>query len=156
MTLLSTTSLSGSTTTISGISQSYTDLRIVIQNPYTGVGGNWSINPNGTAFSFWESGVDGPSVYYGTSRNLPNFGGRAASQTSYPSNQVATMNIMNYTNTTYGKNFILSGNTNNDTTAAFIFGGVINTTSAITSISFTCIYGPDSWSGGQVLIYGVK
>ncbi len=47
MTLLSTTNLSGTTTTISNISQSYTNLFIVVQNPYLNSADALVMKPNG-------------------------------------------------------------------------------------------------------------
>ena len=68
-----------------------------------------------------------------------------------------TLEISNYTNTTYNKPFNISGRFYDpDATSQLgtVIGGGIATNSAITSLVFTTTGG--SFTGGTVLIYGVK
>ena len=146
MTLLSTTTLSGASTTVSSINQTYTNLIIVINNATlsnlnlirvqangsttlsnTGfanlVGASFSSSPNGT---LWDTGST--SIY-------------------------AVMNFQNYTNTSYSKqgNYVVS--TSSPVVGA-IGGYLYASNTAISSFTFTVNTG--TLTGGQVLIYGVK
>jgi len=154
MTLLTTHSLSGSTSTISGISGSYKSLFGIISGGTTTatVGTNWKINPNGsttiTSVATTEAGAsyDYTSTWYLNISNIkPTEGNNAWSFT-----------IDNYASTTSHKPLKMSGqfkyydNTLGSTNA----GGGIRTTSAITSLDFVTLSG--SFNGGTVLLYGVN
>lgn len=153
MTLLSTTNLSGSTTTISGISQSYTNLLIIIQNPYIASGTSYLyINPNGTAgavnmVSAFNGGVADETVLrpYGSSLLLDT--------TPSAIGRVYSLQFNGYADTTYGKTFVGYGSMGTGG-RGFMEGGTFQNASAITSINI--ITSASTFSGGRALIYGVK
>jgi hypothetical protein len=151
MTLLSTTTLSGTSTTVSSISGSYQHLMVIVNNPYVNSATNMRIYPNSTdnisAQTRLMNGAGSGVLFINTSTavNLPT--------TSTPNNTFC-LQIFNYSQTSNGKNFIFGGNAGADGT---IFGGgAISTTSAISAIQFSTINGTSTFSGGTVLIYGVK
>ena len=150
-TLLSTTTLSGTSTTISSISGAYQDLFIVINNPYVNVGARMKINPNSTSGISYgginmASGTTFDGDIYSSNNNLPT-----ASNTS----NTMCLSIFNYSQTTAGKNWRWGGGTGNGN-SSFNGAGWIATTSAITAIQITTLAGTSTYSGGTVLIYGVK
>jgi hypothetical protein len=156
MTLLSTTTLSGSSTTISSISQDYQNLQIVISGVNLSATGSVNIRPNNagnicdrvvaqfnnsavaTTGGSFESVID----YY----NQMNSGN---------TRNAMVLDIYNYSQTSYSKPFSMRGVFTN-TTPDFVGqmqGGFIFTTSAITSI---VINSGATFNAGQVKIYGVK
>jgi hypothetical protein len=148
MTLLSTTTLSGSSITISSISQSYKDLQIVI------LGGTLSGASTGT-----------PLVQANGSTSLSTTGWRniAASNDGTSNNGALTgtdlnvthavVTFYNYTNTSFPKNgsFVVSRAGDAMGFGAYIY----RSNTAISSITITNnnLY---SFTSGTVLIYGVK
>jgi len=152
MTLLSTTTLSGTTTTISSISGAYTDLLIIVNNPYVNTTTRLNIKPNSTASISRCTGTDSNAV--NNTDEMFSSGVLTLPTTSTVLNTFQ-VNIRNYAQTTYGKNFTFSGaNTNQNGTVNY--AGAIATASAISSIQITTLSGTATFSGGQVLIYGVK
>jgi hypothetical protein len=154
MTLLSTTTLSGTSTTISSISGAYTDLLIIVNNPFVDTTSRLRINPNSTTDISDLVGIDNTTttvnnnMLSGASQTLPT------TSTTQNTFQVC---IRNYAQTTYGKNFTFSGGTGVSTSTGCVnYAGRIATTSAISSIQITTLAGTPTFSGGQVLIYGVK
>ena len=155
MTLLSTTTLSGASTTISSINQTYTDLVVVVTNVNHSASSYLRLAPNG---------VTNLSSYYGPD-NLANF---VAGENDYYRVSTGNIGLTNTTNifvttiklysqTSYRK--LLS------TTSAYynsgyggIFGGwcngTFNSTNAISSLVFSPATG--THSAGTVLLYGVK
>lgn len=151
MTLLSTTTLSGTSTTISGISGSYTDLLVLVNNALLNSGAWLRINPNST-------GSISRNVYM--KDTAVSNSGDIYSQDSLPSSSNAAANVYallinNYAGTSYGKPFLFYGNNESSNTTVISAAGVISTTSAITSLQITAD-GTASFTAGQVLIYGVK
>jgi hypothetical protein len=158
LTLLSTTTLSGASTTISSISQSYIDLQVVIYGttnasanyyPYfipnaTANLGNYAnlINNNGTAVTQAQLASD--------------FGMNYALRNQTNANNFFTITLYNYASTTIKKDFISAGaqinNTGNQET--IFTQGLFDTTSAISSLKISCSSG--TYNAGTVLIYGVK
>ena len=65
-TLLSTTTLSGTTTSITGISGAYTDLMFIINDPHVNTTSNLRVNPNGT------SGISYNTTFLGTTTSATN------------------------------------------------------------------------------------
>jgi hypothetical protein len=143
MTLLSTTTLSGTSTTISNINQGYNNLQIVISG--TVGAGLPSIRFNGSNSNTVAGVLNG-----GTTSRINNavwyfteFG---------QTNNAGVITIHNYASTVYRKPFFaVSGY---DNTEYKFVSGMINTTSAITSLEING--SGDTFTGGQVLIYGVK
>ena len=157
MTLLSTTTLSGTSTTISSISGSYKNLYIVIQGVYSNAAGSLMIKANGSNIATANTLAQN-SVVDSTSTNGIVFGATTVNnQSDRPT--TAQVTIYNYANTSYYKSFAgSSGNAISATVASTgtINGGHIQTTSAISSLAITTVVGTLSFSAGQVLIYGVN
>jgi hypothetical protein len=151
MTLLSTTTLSGTSTTISSISGAYTDLMVIINNPFLSAGQTLRINPNSTDSISNQSRLQADTGSQVAS--ISSNGAAFLPTTSTPANTFC-LQIFNYAQTTNGKNFFFSGC--HGTTNTVFGGGVIQTNSAISSIQFTTASGAPTFSGGTVLIYGVK
>jgi hypothetical protein len=158
MTLLSTTTLSGASTTISGISQDYTTLLILARN-VIGSSAYVQIRArlNGSTNNHFGSGVqyagaavsgfqfDGTTILLGTSAsNLTNSRG-----TQFQ------FNLYNYNSTAIKHYDYVSTAKDDSNDLNTVFGaGSYQTASAVTSIEFTVASG--TFSGGTVLIYGVK
>jgi len=161
MTLLSTTTLSGATTTISSISGSYNTLFGIVTGMTNATGnGQYRIAPNGsttTSFNIHVGNAVTPTWQSTTASYLmiSTGGGEAPDRTS-ASNAIA-FTINNYTSTTAHKPFQVYGYYNVSNSAsdqAFTCFGGIQTTSAITSLVFSNDGG--NLSTGTVLLYGVK
>ena len=158
MTLLSTTTLSGASVTISSINQTYNDLQIVVIG-LNNATGNYRTNvlPNGTADIVCTTGVTS-----GTARNEVNTNIRfwnAATGTGGQANATGNafcINIQNYANATRYKPLNYYGHINNTDVdqTQLNSAGAIQTTDAITSLVINAVTG--SFTGGTVLIYGVK
>jgi hypothetical protein len=158
MTLISTTTLTGATTTISSIPQTYNSLYFVIRNFRP------SVNNNALAYYFNGDTAARYKEANGTSYatvadNFSNTSINMGADTSSTTNQgMATLTINDYTNTVTWK--IGEGNTNNESGATagnfsrILSGGVYNQKVAITSITFKSTGG--NLSAGTVLTYGVK
>jgi hypothetical protein len=153
MTLLSTTTLSGATTTVSVISQQYNYLYILVYGMTNAAGGQFQIAPNGsTTISGWagvqSSGAAGTGADY-----LKPLGNGNITETD--ANNIVNIQIHNYTSTTRYKSWNSSGSSLVDgSRRPSNFGGGIDTNSAITSLVFSNSSG--NWTTGTVLIYGVK
>jgi hypothetical protein len=155
MTLLSTTTLSGATTTISAISGSYTDLVAYIFGVTNATGdGTFRIAPNGstnishTVDMGGGGGVSPNDATYIIARGNPKFDNN---ENAY------ALTIYNYASTTARKPIHIEGSSYINFHSAqrgFIGAGAINTTSAITSLVFSNSGG--NLSTGTVLLYGVK
>jgi hypothetical protein len=159
MTLLTTHTLSGSTSSISSISGSYKSLFGVITGATTnGSGANWQINPNGSnaiTNNVWLSSYSSaaatnayPALWYLNANAAKTTGGE----------NCWSFTIDNYASTTGHKPIYLSGqfleqNSGTEKCATY-GGGGIRTNSAITSLDFVTNSG--SWTAGTVLLYGVS
>jgi hypothetical protein len=148
MTLLSTTTLSGTSTNITGISQDYTDLLVLYRGMYVNTATPFEIKPNGQNTLNKCSGTYGNAAYV-----MDEIRGIFNLPTSDTPTIGGFLKIYGYAGTTYGKPFQFAACT---TANAVNFGGCITTASAITSLNFTTENGTSTYSGGQVLIYGVK
>jgi hypothetical protein len=147
MTLLSTTTLSTSSVSISGIDGSYNNLLIIINGATTATATVLRAQANGSTTLSKIAGYDAVDV-----GPLTNVIGTLATTTS--TSQTAFLLLNNYANTSYNKigNFGLSTNTGN----VHSFGTYLyQSTSAISSITITNST-TVAFTGGQVLIYGVK
>ena len=154
MTLLSTTSLSGSSTTISSISQSYNSLFILATGVQVSSGGSLYFRPNNstTIADFAWARVQGTTGAVGgnTGASYELANGLDANQP----NNAFSMWIYNYTSTTAYKPFSATQNFYTAANAAAIAGGTFKTTSAISSYVVACSAG--TFSAGTVYVYGVK
>ena len=159
MTLLSTTTLSGSSVTISSISQSYQTLLVYISAATSSADYQPRIVPNNTSSictitgTTFNSSQGAPTVYKVDQGDLipePTF---LASNTA----NAITCQIDNYASTTSFKtfNYYGGGLRYNSHRETFETSGLIRTTTAISSLVITTS-GGGSFSAGTVLVYGVK
>jgi hypothetical protein len=161
MTLLSTTSLTGATTTISGISGSYNTLVAHIFGVTNATAdGAFRVAPNATTTisgSIYISNTN-PVTWSNLNNDymyLTSQGGEAITRTD--AENAFFLQIDNYASTTARKSFQIYGgfdpvNTSGD--YGYASFGYIKTTSAITSLVFSNAGG--NLSTGTVLLYGVK
>jgi hypothetical protein len=155
MTLLSTTSLSGTATVISSIDQTYKNLEIIIFGFTANTNAPLRIAPNGD-FGISRSQNTATFTTVGTGSNEAiRLTGNDLSTNNSNTNAFSTT-IFNYASTTAYKPFRTSGTFTNNSAADFgTFGsGGIATTSAITSITVNCAN--NTFASGTVLVYGVK
>jgi hypothetical protein len=155
MTLLSTTTLSGASTTISSISGSYNKLVAYIYG-VTNASGNYelTIQANGSASLTYAFITQNINNIYNTDKitNADIKFGATSTQTGVNS---TILEIENYAQTSAYKPFQWSGYA---TTSAGDLGfatiGGIKTNSAISSLKFIASSG--TFNAGTVLLYGVK
>ena len=158
MTLLSTTSLTGATTTISGISGSYVNLFAVIYGVTNATGnGDFRLAPNGsTNGSLYRiNGWDNTNGDYVIGEQSTYYKLSSRTFTRTDANNITFVTIADYANpshykaiTSYGR--YLTG------AVAFVYdgSGAYNADTAITSLVFSNSGG--NLSTGTVLLYGVK
>lgn len=159
-TLLSTTTLSGSTTTISSISQSYKNLVIQVYGITASADGYITFRPNASTTICDYSGAYneatiGTGIFANASSTF-NMGIAAAQFLSTSDANSFTINIQNYSDTTAYKPFTYVGGyvDNASKLCSGSGGGQIKTTSAISSVVFNS--GANTMSTGTVKIYGVN
>jgi hypothetical protein len=161
MTLLSTTTLSGATTTISSISGSYKNLYVEVEGVTNATAnGVFRLAPNGSTNLTMYNGlscVDGTQSTYGRDLDYLRLSGNAGSLTRTDSSNSWFILFSDYANTTYHKmatslGYFVGAATSTDcvenTTAIY------KSTSAITSLVFSNVGG--NLSTGTVRVYGVK
>jgi hypothetical protein len=154
MTLLSTTTLSGTSTVISSISQAYQDLYVLINNPFRNASfdsGGLRVNPNSTTLLFTGLSVNGTT---NTDSVLANLNGPDLGTTSAPATNNAFLYIRNYASTTNAKSCFFSMSYASQSSRNQF--GFLQTASAISSLQITNQGNSMQYSGGTVLIYGVK
>jgi hypothetical protein len=154
MTLISTTTLSGTSTTLSSIPQTYTSLYLIIKG-VTGNTGNQRIRcwPNGVTTLSDNTGVNG-----GTVMNQQNGVIRLSENqtTNTDANNSFALTFNDYTSSTSYKpynwyGFYVDSIGNN---YSIISGGAFRSNTAITSLVID--YTGNTFAGGTVLLYGVK
>jgi hypothetical protein len=158
MTLLSTTSLTGSTVNITGISTSYKQLQIVIRDwwPSTGTTFYTRFNNDSTAnayLSILTSFRDGAGA--GSIGSMDSYFNNFASNTGSASVGMSyVLTIPDYANTTSSK--VATGiNYGSGSNQGIYSGGFVwKNNSAISQFNIGLFAG--SFSGGSVLIYGVN
>ena len=157
MTLLSTTTLSGASTTISGIDQSYRNLQVVLFGMTNATAdGLFKLQPNGSnniATTILSYGDAGTNVRDFNSDG--RFGDFNITRTD--ANNHFVFNIYDYANTTRFKAMDVNGQYRQTSVTggrAISGGGSFATNSAITSLVILNTGG--NWSTGTVLLYGVK
>ena len=163
MTLLSTTTLSGATTTISSISQSYTDLYVAVYGMTFNTDGytriylrNSSTNQNITQLLSYDA--DAGATTSNSTRILPV--GFSAQKAAQSGNHIG-LQIRNYTEAVANyRNFFWSGYHNYSdagaTVKAYEGGGGVIGSSAIDTLHFEAAGGATSFSSGTVKIWGIK
>jgi len=154
MTLLSTTTLSGTSTTISSINQTYKDLFVqVTAVTNSGSDGYRYIRPNNS------SGIVSQIVAKlgGNNAETDIYIPRSGNTTAGNANNAAFTYIYNYSSSTIFKSII--GATayvdTSDGAQGQVFGGGVITNTAITSLVFVQT-GGGSFTAGTVKIYGVN
>jgi hypothetical protein len=153
MTLLSTTTLSGATTTISSISGAYNSLKIYIYGATNATGnGDFRCAPNGSTNIVQSSCECNTGISQINSSYLFISGSGTAQMLRTDANNSFSLTINNYADTSSYKSFFVVGGY--ETTASVNNWGVIKTNSAISSLVFSNSGG--NHSAGTVLIYGVK
>jgi hypothetical protein len=162
MTLLSTTTLSGTSTTISSISGSYNILKIYFTNVISGSATYLGYRLNGnTANDYYESGIE-TNWTAGTQVLRRNSGDTFFLSPSTTISTSANQNfgyieIQNYASTTARKSideFFSYVNSSSQIVSHRGFNYYNTSASAIDSITFLSSSG--SFNSGTVLIYGVK
>jgi hypothetical protein len=156
MTLISTTTLSGATTTLSSIPQTYNSLYLIV----TGVTYNTSnkgfrLAPNDvTNLSNWL-GVRTTEVASGADQTMYLSAGSDTLRTD--ADNIWTIQIDNYTSATRYKTFNWVGSYLNTASARIVnfIGGVFRSNTAITSLVFD-VERTNTFATGTVLLYGVK
>lgn len=162
MTLLSTTSLSGATTTVSSISGSYKQLIIYVRDWYASSDFNFTLTVNGdTTSGNYQILATGSrnganTVYYGESGSRITVDAYGSSKGANNDN-FAMISIPDYANGVTRK-IITTSASYLDLTASLKSVAATTThyvsTTAISSLEFRTTVG--TWSGGSVLIYGVN
>jgi hypothetical protein len=154
MTLLSTTTLSGTTTTISSINQTYKSLVAYIYGVNLDTSGTFGIKPNNTSnVNAITNYAEGSSAYA-----IATNGGNISTPGTMVANNVLnafTLQIDNYANSTNYKPFEYYGEYKwSSWTTAMIQGGAYLSNTAISSLVFTNSGG--GFTTGTVLLYGVN
>jgi hypothetical protein len=156
MTLISTTTLSGATTTLSSIPQTYNSLYLVVTGMTANTANaNFRLLPNNVNNLCNASLVAGnsPQLYTITTMNLTNF----ASTLRTNADNCWVIQINNYTSATSFKPFNYYGLFVDSGTAntTILASGAFRSNTAITSLVFD-YNGTITFAGGTVLLYGVK
>jgi hypothetical protein len=159
MTLLSTTTLSGASTTISSINQTYNNLYILISGIDNASNSINKLKPNSSSITDTIFGEIIHLVSAAIDGTLNDAFPISARQTNLAgnTNNVFACEIFNYASTTNYKvsNFCAGLVRATSSANTQVFGtGLIKTNSAITDIEITS--GTGNFSGGTVLVYGVK
>jgi hypothetical protein len=162
ITLLSTTTMSGATTTISSIPQTYLDLRIVVVGATPNVGSQLSLGWNGGAIDFSRFSVAGDAGFSSTgasgSTMLMNTETIRQSTSGGNGGGVYIIDMENYTSTTFNKGgYFVAQNlkTTNYNAHNAGFFGLNSIASAVTSISLAWNSSATA-TAGTVYIYGIK
>jgi len=151
MTLISTTTLSGASTSVASIPATYVNLYVIIRNfdPATDAA---SLNMKFNAHTTYDFQSNSATANF-SSTAIPV----TAAQDNGTSNALSTILISNYAGTTWKMAECMTIGNNSTTPANYQFErsiGFANLTSAIDTLVFTCSSG--NFSGGTVLLYGVK
>ena len=161
MTLISTTTLSGSSITLTSIPQTFKDLRIIVRNfrPSTATN-RYNVRVNGDTGTRYKKDLylatspNSNITFSGTSWELED---RAATSTG-ASEAYGDFTLPDYTNTTTWKmiwGFSFVNNTTTPTNFNFNnYMSIYNQTPAITSLDIFASTG--TFTSGEVLLYGVK
>ena len=156
ITLISTTTLSGVTTTLSSIPQTYQHLYLVVRD----VTGNTSnadvrILPNNVNNLSGQTGTRNSTAFGDTGDTIRLSCYQQTLRTN--SANAWSVFIYNYTSTAVGKHYNFVGQFIDAASVNFRVnvGGFFNSTSAVSSLVLD-YGGTNSFAGGTVLLYGVK
>jgi hypothetical protein len=154
MTLISTTSLTGSTITLSSIPATYNNLQLVIRGfKSTTDGESYNLRFNGVTTNNYVASTDNLGTKTFNSSSIDSPGNDNTNNTGF-----GVHNLYDYANTVTWKlcDSVMFGIDQTTTTSIGISRkfGAFNSTSAISSI--TIFPGAGTFSGGTALLYGVK
>jgi hypothetical protein len=151
ITLLSTTTLSGTSTQITGISQDYKNLYVIINNVYVNTADTLTIEIDSISGGCPGIMINGTTLA-GTGGDI-----RPTSNLNTATNAAAcnmVLEIYDYTNTSFGKPWQFYGAYSS--AKYFSMFGVNERTSATDSLNFYTTNGVATFTAGTVKIYGVK
>jgi hypothetical protein len=161
LTLLSTTTLSGASTNITGISTSYKNLYIVVSGVTATSNYATSVRPNNNSSSIYFRQVNRmetattPDFTMATETEIPL--PYAYSQTSSFADNIGIITIENYASSSTRKpysTFYAGQRASNTAKYNEIVVGIMESNTAITSLNF--IVSAGTFSTGTVLVYGVS
>jgi len=163
MTLLSTTTLSGTSTLISSVNQNYNHLYIIIKNINVSSGTNAyvRIEPNSTtnAVSFSNQIATGGTISTQGDGTFPGIPLMASEYAPSNTNNAWALEIYNYAATDSYKPFNLAGTfvvNSTNATQTLNSSGAYRSNTEITEFRVYSGNASVSFNGGTVLIYGVK
>lgn len=141
------------TVTFSSIPQTYTDLIIVMSSRNFNSGNNGKIWFNNDTSALYSNTTlfSGGSV--ASSSRITNATLSYLPDISASHNSPTIVNIMNYTNTTTNKSFIIQGGARDTNTALWV--GLYRSTNAITRVDLAS-FGGDWVSNSSFTLYGIK
>lgn len=155
MTLISTTTLSGTTIALTSIPQTYKDLKVVIRNlrPATdNTNLRLRFNEDATANRHADAATNGTTTFNVNDALVIN------NVDNGTSSSLIHLEIFDYTNTSTWKmlrTFAIANDATTATSMRFYTGvGAYNQTSAVSSFSLAMSSG--NFTSGTVLLYGVK
>jgi hypothetical protein len=155
MTLLSTTTLSGGTTTISSISGSYNNLFVTVTGVTLSTDAIITCRINGSSTGHYQNRTVSLGSAWTEYQNSPIYLTGGSSITAATGKVSYAIQFFNYASATHIP-FLINGSFSNtaDGFRSTFIGGAYETTSAMTSLSF--VTGAGTFSAGTVKIYGVK
>jgi hypothetical protein len=157
MTLLSTTTLSGASTTISGISQSYNSLMVLMYGVTAAGNGLMKLEPNSASTQTYVNVSNDAAVVTTSARRFVPIEFGATGWNGSSSDNACTIIFNNYTSTTNYKPFHSYGyatNSSSSERSSWNIAGGVHDNTAISSLKFSQAGG--NLSAGTVLLYGVK
>jgi len=160
MTLLSTTTLSGASTTISSINQTYKNLYVEVQGISNASAANqiFCIPNNSTSkMTYLNSSTDGTGSGFVGYRyqDDTNINMTYTIKSFANTSNFWSFNFYNYASTTAPKTYnMIGGYQSSSGSVTTISQGYFNDNTAISSLVFTTNGG--NWAGGTVRVYGVN
>ena len=154
---IATTTLgSASTITFSSIPSTYTDLRIVLVGLVSSAdAGIMRFNSDtATNYSFTRTRGDGASASSSSSANQTNIYIGEYTSTSVPS--LTTMDIFSYASSNFKTALISNNADKNGSGNIFNFASTYRSTTAISSITLSCVNFTNFAAGTTATLYGIK
>jgi len=158
MTLLSTTSLTGSTVTLSSIDQNYVSLVLFMSGVNVSANCNFSCKVNGTTQTIEQGGTENSSVYYESAATSIFLRGTTDEMKSGNADSVFFLQIDNYKSTTFNKTFYGHSRFLHPSGSIRMLnyaGSLLMPSTAISSLEFV-LNASATFSAGSILLYGVK
>jgi hypothetical protein len=160
ITLLSTTTLSGTSTVINSISQSYNQLLVVVKKMSLSATGSYpQIRPNGdSSLTAFTAQIGRGSTVLSQADDAQTIVMAYSDYASSNANNAFAINIYNYAATDSFKPFNLQGSfitSSAGATEVLNTSGSYRSNTAISSLDFRTS-GANTFNSGTVLIYGVK